>query len=65
MSIEVAATTAAGLRIVLAFKRDEDSPVAQCASRGCPVAIQRTVDGDLVAGVRAHYRTVHPERRVK
>lgn len=30
----------------------------------CPVRIQRSWDGDLADGVRAHYKTVHPEKRL-
>lgn len=38
---------------------------AKCSSRGCPVEIQPTATGDLADGVRAHYRTVHPERGIR
>lgn len=31
----------------------------------CMVLIQRTSDGDLVDGVRAHYRMCHPERKIR
>jgi hypothetical protein len=31
----------------------------------CPTPIQRTSKGDLADGVRAHYKTVHPERGVQ
>lgn len=30
----------------------------------CGTPLQRTSQGDLADGVRAHYRTVHPERRI-
>ncbi len=65
MSLAIEATTTGGVRVVLATKQREDSPVAQCAHRGCPTALQRSADGDLLDGVRAHYRTVHPERRIQ
>lgn len=35
---------------------------AKCAA--CGVELQRTSSGDLADGVRAHYRTVHPERKI-
>lgn len=42
--------------------------LAQCAYESgtwrCPVHIQRTAKGDLADGVRAHYKAVHPERRI-
>lgn len=31
----------------------------------CPVHIQRTSSGDLRDGVRAHYKAVHPERKIR
>lgn len=52
-------------RNVLATKATDDSPVAQCATPGCPTAIQRTSSGTLLDGVLAHYRTVHPERSIR
>jgi hypothetical protein len=30
----------------------------------CHVRIQRAPGGDLADGVRAHYKTVHPEKRL-
>ncbi|MDQ6524298.1 hypothetical protein RB608_11835 [Nocardioides sp. LHD-245] len=32
--------------------------------RRCGTPIQRTTTGDLADGVRAHYKQVHPERRI-
>lgn len=37
--------------------------VAKCVL--CRTDLQRTSTGDLVDGVRAHYKTVHPERKLQ
>lgn len=63
MSTEIKARDAYGREYVLATTDPELCGKAQCTS--CPTQIQRTADGDLADGVRAHYRTVHPERRVR
>lgn len=34
-----------------------------CARCGC--LLQRTPSGDIRDGVRVHYRTVHPERKIR
>lgn len=31
----------------------------------CGAELQRTVSGDIAEGVRQHYRTVHPERKLR
>lgn len=36
--------------------------VVLCPACGCPV--QRTAQGNLVDGLRAHYKTVHPDKVV-
>ena len=54
-----------GTRIVLARASEDLAGFASCAHPGCGVQIQRTVRGDLLDGVRAHYRTVHPDRRIR
>lgn len=54
--------------VLATFTEDSEgnaSHYAQCASPGCPVSIQRLNGGSLADGVRAHYRTVHPERNVR
>lgn len=65
MSVSIVAELPGGAHAVLATQQTETSPVAQCTNPGCPTSIQRTVAGTLADGVRAHYRTVHPERRVQ
>jgi hypothetical protein len=61
-------------RLVLARAHSADSTVAIClhptptpanADRTCGTPIQRTPSGDLLDGVRAHYRTVHPGRKIR
>lgn len=60
---EIQGHTAGGIAITLA--RVVSPGTAQCTQPGCPTSIQRTSKGDLPDGVRAHYKTVHPERRLR
>lgn len=55
-----------GTREVLAVIHDDQAAgYAQCSQPGCPTTLQRSPNGDLADGVRAHYKTVHPERRIQ
>lgn len=42
--------------------RPREPGVVQCPLCGCPV--QRTAQGNLADGLRAHFKTVHPGRVV-
>lgn len=62
-----------GVRSVLAQVQIENSSIAVClhpvpskanTNRTCGTPLQRSSDGDLTDGVRAHYKTVHPDRRI-
>ena len=64
MSTAIEAETPTGTRVVLAYQHPEQA-IATCAHPGCACPIQRTSSGDLRAGVRAHYKTVHPERKIR
>lgn len=58
-----------GQRVVLATVAEDPAgnpgSYAQCAQPHCPVSIQRAAEGDLPAGVRLHYKTVHPEKGIR
>lgn len=58
---EIQSQTSLGVALTLA--RVTSRGFAQCTH--CPVSIQRTSKGDLADGVRAHYKTVHPDRSLR
>lgn len=73
MSLSVALNVD-GSRVVLAVGLPEPglvrcTAVLDYTRRGdeiaCRCLIQRTSTGDLADGVRAHYKTVHPERKIQ
>lgn len=47
---------------VLAVIQSDGQAVAKCVL--CNTDLQRTSTGELIDGVRAHYKTVHPERKL-
>lgn len=60
---DVTAKTTFGVELVLA--RVTGTGVALCLEPHCGCPVQRRSSGDLRDGVRAHYRTVHPEKGVQ
>lgn len=58
MSAQIRTETGTVLALVRRWANDTD--VAKCVL--CSVDLQRTVEGSLADGVRAHYKTVHPAR---
>lgn len=61
MSERVVVTRPSGTQVTLAVIVAPGE--AQCSA--CAVKLQRSTDGTLTDGVRAHYKTVHPERGIK
>lgn len=58
----LATVTAPGL--AMCTHRTKKAQTSGGGEHVCGTPIQRTSKGDLADGVRAHYRTVHPERRI-
>lgn len=57
MSTVIASDAGERLAVVI-----PETGTAQCLF--CATPVQRTPTGDLAAGVRAHVKTVHPEKRL-